>query len=373
MNLLAAESVAIGHPDKVADQISDAILDKYLALDPKSRVDITTLVTHNAIVLAGEITSKDSVDLEQVARSVLKEIGYTHEAVGLDASRCTITTHISRQSPDIAHAVDKKGTLGAGDQGIMIGYATDETEEFLPLPLAIAQKLMLGLAKMRPELGPDGKTLVTVSYENQRPHHIHSIVLSCQHRSDFSNEALQTQVKSLILQTVPSHLLLESTKFFINPSGRFVIGGPAADTGITGRKQMVDTYGSIACHGGGAFSGKDPTKVDRSAAYLARYIAKNIVAAKLATRCQVTLLYVIGQEAPTGIGLDTFGTEQIPTNKILDMIPKVFDLTVAGIIQHLQLERPIYYKTAFGGHFGKADPDYTWELLDKVEEIKRSL
>lgn len=373
MTLFASESVAIGHPDKVADQISDAILDQYLALDPKAHVDITTVVTHNQILLAGEISSQAKVAHELVARSVLKEIGYTDEALGIDAKRCEVTCNIIHQSPDIAQAVAHAATVGAGDQGIMIGYATDETEEFLPLPLVLAQRLMEQLAKLRPQLGPDGKTLVTVCYDKGIPSHIHSIVLSCQHRSDCSFESLQRQVQALIESTIPSIFMRDDTALFINPSGRFVIGGPAADTGITGRKQMVDTYGSLACHGGGAFSGKDPTKVDRSASYMARYIAKNIVAAKLAKRAQVTLLYVIGKADPLGISLETFGTEVVEREKILEMIPKIFDLSVAGIILELKLDRPIYYKTAFGGHFGRTDPDFLWEMPNKVDEIKKSI
>lgn len=373
MTLLASESVAIGHPDKVADQISDAILDQYLALDPKARVDITTVVTHNQILLAGEISSYAQVSHELIARSVLKEIGYTQEALGIDAERCEVSCNIIRQSKDIAQAIERSDTLGAGDQGIMIGYATDETPECMPLPLVLAQKLMDELAKKRPTLGPDGKTLVTVSYDKAIPSHIHSIVFSCQHRSDFSSESLQNLVKDLIDNTMPAKLMRSDTAIFINPSGRFVIGGPAADTGITGRKQMVDTYGSFACHGGGAFSGKDPTKVDRSASYMARYIAKNLVAAKVAKRVQVTLLYVIGKADPLGISLETFGTETVDPKKILEMIPKIFELSVGGIIRQLKLDRPIYYKTAFGGHFGRMDPDFLWEMPNKVDEIKKSI
>lgn len=336
------ESVAIGHPDKVADQISDAIVDAYLAQDPTARVDCSTLISHDTLVLAGEITSRAAVDCKKCAESVLERIGYP--------KRKNVILEIKQQSSDIADAILHTGTLGAGDQGIMIGYATDETEEYLPLEVVTAHKLMRALKNESPELGPDGKALVGVS-DGVITH----IILSCQHAIEL--EEAREKLSALIKRTVQ---VTPETIIRINPAGRFVVGGPDADTGITGRKLMVDCYGTAVEHGGGAFSGKDPTKVDRSASYMARYIAKNIVASKLAKRCKVALTYVIGDPYPTNISIDTFGGAQ----NLEQEIPKLFDLSVAGIIRTLDLQKPIYEQSAWGGHFGRHFP---WEAICPIK------
>lgn len=373
--ILGAESVAIGHPDKAADQVSDAILDAYLAQDPKARVACETVITPNCLLLAGEITSKATVDLKAVAKSVLQDIGYVSKKIGFDASSCEIEMYISQQSEDIARAVNR---LGAGDQGLMIGYATDETESFMPLPVVLAHSLMELLRQKRetkemPFLGPDGKVLVEVAYDGIVPFAIDSIVLSTQHTEDISIDDLRQAVQRLLHEHLPRQFVTSDTRFYINPAGRFVIGGPRADTGMTGRKQMVDTYGGIVRHGGGAFSGKDPTKVDRSAAYLARYIAKNIVAASLAKRCEVALTYVIGLPDPITLQIDTFGSSELSPSVLQKLVSQVFPLDVTSMIQLLNLERPIYRKTAYGGHFGRNDPDFTWERTDKVNELIQAL
>lgn len=343
MSTHAAESVAIGHPDKAADQVSDAILDAYLTEDPKARVDITTLLSHNTILLAGEITSHVTVNHKEIALKVLNDIGY-------DTTSCQLLTTIVEQSEDIAQAVKK----GAGDQGIMVGYATDETKELMPLAATVAHKLMQALAKKRPLFGPDGKVLVSVADSA-----IESIVLSAQHSSSITVDEVRAMLHELIYATIEQDL--STTKLYLNPGGRFVLGGPNADTGLTGRKIIVDCYGTAAAHGGGAFSGKDPTKVDRSASYMARYIAKNIVAQKLAKRCQVSLHYAIGIANPIGLSIDTFGTSQISEKELEAQVPKVFDLSVGGIIETLKLNKPIYRPTAWGGHFGRSE--FSWEAL----------
>lgn len=356
--ILGAESVAIGHPDKVADQISDAILDAFLEKDPHARVACETTVAFNYVLLAGEISSVATIDYKKIVTDVLHRVGYYND-------NYKIENYIQRQSIDIAQAVNKGG---AGDQGIVIGYATDETNTFMPLPVVIAHKLIELLRQKRlshemPFLGSDAKALVEVSYEGITPKKIETIVLSTQHTEEISLATLQEALKNLI------HTEIENAKearLFINPAGRFVVGGSQADTGMTGRKQMVDTYGSLIRHGGGAFSGKDPTKIDRSAAYLARYIAKNIVAAKLARRCEVAITYVIGLANPITLHIETFGTSKISSQALEEIVPKIFALDVTGLIDMLNLRRPIFQKTAYGGHFGRDDPDFTWEQTDKT-------
>lgn len=359
--LVSAESVAIGHPDKVADQISDAILDAYLEQDPDARVDCTCVLSHNTLLLAGEITSSANVDVVAIAKSVLSDIGYS--------ATWKVVLEITQQSADIANAVIHTGILGAGDQGIMIGYATDETDEYMPLPVVIAHKLMQALWEERPLLGPDGKALVSVRYKDNQPDKIETIVLSCQHTAELSLDEVRQRISTLIIKHTPSDLCTATTELLLNPGGRFVVAGPSADTGLTGRKLMVDCYGTSAHHGGGAFSGKDPTKVDRSASYMARYIAKNIVAAKIAKRAEVALCYVIGNPYPIGLSVNTFGTSKTSHLQLEQAIPKIFDLSISGIISHLQLQRPIYRKTAWGGHFGRCDPLFTWEATDKIQQL----
>ncbi len=351
----AHEACAIGHPDKVADQISDAILDAYLTVDPTARVDINSIVSHDKLFLCGEITSTKTVDIKDVARGVLEDVGYKRD--------CSIDTAISLQSQDIAEAVK----AGAGDQGIMVGYATDETREYMPMASVIAQKLMDGLKDMRPS---DGKTLVGMCYKDLAPDFIPFIILSYQHKEEISLDAHRAHLLAYIKKTVPEELLTQDTEILINPGGRFVVGGCIADTGLTGRKLMADTYGTASPHGGGAFSGKDPTKPDRSAAYAARYIAKNIVAAKLAERCQVTLYYAIGSPLPINISINTYGTAKVSDAELEKAVSKLFDLSITGIISQLKLQRPIYRKTAWGGHFGRSDPDFLWESCDKAAALQ---
>ena len=372
-----SESVTEGHPDKVADLISDSILDEYLKQDKYSRVAVETFVTGNTVTIAGQVTSKGQVNIENIVRRTIKNIGYDNESTDMDYRTCKINIDITKQSPDIALGVD---VGGAGDQGIMFGYASNETEEYMPYPIALAHKLARRLTEVRkngtlPYLRPDGKTQVTVEYdENGVPARLDAVVLSTQHDPDVSQEQIHEDVKKYIFDEIlPADMVDENTKFFINPTGRFVIGGPHGDSGLTGRKIIVDTYGGMARHGGGAFSGKDCTKVDRSAAYAARYVAKNIVAAGIAKKCEIQLSYAIGVAQPTSVMVDTFGTGKIADDKLVEIVRENFDLRPAGIIKMLDLRRPIYKQTAAYGHFGRNDLDLPWEKLDKVDTLKKYL
>ena len=381
--LITSESVTEGHPDKVCDQISDAILDAYLEQDPKSRVAVETMVSTNMVVLAGEVTSTGKVDVVKTARDVIREIGYTEKGKGFDADTCMIFTNIHSQSPDISMGVGKsqegeKEVLGGGDQGIMYGYASNETENLMPLPCDLANRLAMQLAFIRKQgivdfLYPDGKSQVTMRYRaDGTPVSIESIVISAQHHEAVPRSVLEAVIRCLVIEPViDRRWLTEDTKIHINPTGRFVIGGPAGDTGVTGRKIMVDTYGTIGKHGGGAFSGKDPTKVDRSAAYMARYVAKNIVAAGLADRCEVALAYVIGGVEPEAVSVNTFGTTKIPDSAIAGLVENVFSFQVADIISQLELRKPQFKKTAAYGHFGRENQGFKWEDTDKAWIIKQ--
>lgn len=391
--LFTSESVTEGHPDKMCDQISDAILDALMEQDPMSRVACETCTTTGLVMVMGEITTNAYVDIQKIVRDTVREIGYTRGKYGFDADTCGVITAIDEQSADIALGVDKAleakenkmsdeelEAIGAGDQGMMFGYASDETEEYMPYPIALAHKLALRLTEVRkngtlPYLRPDGKTQVTVEYdENGVAARLDAVVLSTQHDPEVSQEQIHEDVKKYIFDEIlPAEMVDENTKFFINPTGRFVIGGPHGDSGLTGRKIIVDTYGGMARHGGGAFSGKDCTKVDRSAAYAARYVAKNIVAAGLAKKCEIQLSYAIGVAQPTSVMVDTFGTGKISDNKLVEIIRENFDLRPAGIIKMLDLRRPIYKQTAAYGHFGRNDLDLPWEKLDKAEELKKYL
>ena len=382
--LFTSESVTEGHPDKIADQISDGILDAILAQDPTARVACETVVNTGLVVLVGEITTSAVVDYQQVARDTIRKIGYTDRKYGYDADSVAVLVSLDKQSPDIGMGVDdaletrgQSEEFGAGDQGLMFGYATNETESYMPLPIDLSHKLAYQLAKVRKEkqldyLGPDGKVQVTIEYT---PEHqvkrIDTIVVSTQHDEEISQEQIRKDVLEYVVKpVVPAELLDDETRYFINPTGKFVIGGPVGDSGLTGRKIIVDTYGGYARHGGGAFSGKDSTKVDRSASYAARYIAKNVVAAGLADKCEIQLAYAIGVAQPVSIAVDTFGTNHVPEDKIIEVIRKEFRLTPKGIIETLNLRRPIYQQTAAYGHFGRTDIELPWEQLNKVEELK---
>jgi S-adenosylmethionine synthetase len=374
--LFTSESVTEGHPDKVADQISDAILDSILAKDPYARVACETLVTTGLALIAGEITTEAYVDMPKVVRGTIKEIGYSDSSMGFDWQTCAVLTSIDKQSPDIAMGVDRDGDIGAGDQGLMFGYACDETEDFMPMPIWYAHKLAKKLAEVRksgviPFLRPDGKSQVTVQYEDRRPVAIHSLVIAAQHTPDVTHKEVEEAVIEEVIKKVvdPAHLTKE-TEYFINSTGRFVVGGPLADCGMTGRKIIVDTYGGRGHHGGGAFSGKDPTKVDRSPSYMARYVAKNLVAAGVARECEVQVSYAIGVARPIAINVRTYGTEKIPQDKIVELIKENFSFKPKDIIEYLDLRRPIYKKTAAYGHFGRMEPEFTWEKLDMVEKLK---
>ena len=384
-----SESVTEGHPDKIADQISDAVLDAIFEKDPNARVACETLVTTGQVHVVGEISTQTYVDIPKIVRQTIREIGYTRAKFGFDADTCGILVSIDEQSPDIAQGVDealeaRKGdqdahdSVGAGDQGMMFGYATNETPEYMPTPIALAHRMARRLSQMRkervlPYLRPDGKTQVTVEYdENNKPIRIDAVVVSTQHRAEVELETIYTDIITHVIEpVVPAALLDENTKYYVNPTGRFVIGGPQGDAGLTGRKIIVDTYGGMARHGGGAFSGKDPTKVDRSAAYAARYAAKNVVAAGLADQCELQLAYAIGVAHPVSVRIDTFGTGKFPDTQIEDWVKKHFDFRPAGIIKSLNLRRPIYRQTAAYGHFGRTDIDLPWEQLDKVDVLKK--
>ena len=372
--LFTSESVTEGHPDKIADQISDAILDACLEQDPYSRVACETLTATGLVVIAGEITTQAYVDFQSLVRGVVASIGYDNALYGFDSNTCAVISTINKQSGDIAMGVD---TGGAGDQGMMFGFATNETEELMPLPISLAHKLTRRLTEVRKSghlvyLRPDGKSQVTVEYDEAgKPARVDAVVISTQHAETVSTEKLRADIlKDVIQVVIPAHLLDENTKYHINPTGRFVIGGPMGDTGLTGRKIIVDTYGGMGRHGGGAFSGKDPTKVDRSAAYMARYIAKNIVAAGLADRCEVQLAYAIGVVEPVSVLVDTFGTGKLPASELQQLVRANFELTPKGIIESLNLRRPIYRQTAAYGHFGRHEAEFTWEKTDKVVALK---
>ncbi len=373
--LFTSESVTEGHPDKIADQISDAVLDALLTQDPTSRVACETLLTTGLAFVAGEITTKGYVEIPDIVRETIKGIGYTRAKYGFDYETCAVITSIHSQSPDIAMGVD---TGGAGDQGLMFGYACDETPELMPMTIMLAHKLTRQLSEMRkkevlPYLRPDGKSQVTIEYREGKPYKLHTIVVSSQHSPDVHLKDLREDViEKVIKPVVPKNLLDEETVVYhINPTGRFVTGGPMGDTGLTGRKIIVDTYGGVGSHGGGCFSGKDPTKVDRSASYMARYVAKNIVAAGIASECEVQLAYAIGVPEPVSIHVDDFGTGKVPYERLVQLIRKNFDMTPKGIMQTLDLRRPIYKKTAAYGHFGRTEPEFSWERTDKAAALKK--
>ncbi len=378
-----SESITEGHPDKVADQISDAVLDAVLAQDPKGRVACETLCTTGLVLMAGEITTKANLDYADIARETIRDIGYTQAGIGFDADSCAVITTIHKQSPDIAQGVNIGEGLfkeqGAGDQGLMFGYACRDTEELMPMPIMLAHKLTKRLSEARRNgevkfLRPDGKSQVTVRYEKGTPLHVETIVLSTQHSEDVTYEELkETLINKIVKKVIPSNLLDKNTQFLINPTGRFVVGGPHGDTGVTGRKIIADTYGGMGSHGGGAFSGKDPSKVDRSASYAARYVAKNVVASGVADRCEVQIAYAIGYPDPISLLVNCHGTAKVDPVKIGTAVREIFPLKPAEIIRQLNLLRPIYRKTAAFGHFGRNDPDFTWEKTDKADALRRML
>jgi S-adenosylmethionine synthetase len=374
--LFTSESVSMGHPDKMADQISDGILDAILDQDPYARVACETLLTTGLVCLAGEITAKAMVDYTAIVRQVVREIGYTSSAMGFDATTCAVMVALGKQSPDIAMGVNEDSQrgkdIGAGDQGMMFGFACNDTPELMPLPIALAHRIINRITDLRkdgtiPWLRPDAKSQVTVEYDGYTPVRVDTVVVSTQHDPEISHAEIVKTIREQVIEPIlPQELVNGSVTFHINPTGKFVIGGPHGDSGVTGRKIIVDTYGGMGRHGGGAFSGKDPTKVDRSAAYMARYVAKNIVASGLAERCEIQLAYAIGVSEPVSIHVDTQGTGQAPDTLIADLVRRHFPLTPAGIIKHLDLRRPIYQKTASGGHFGRTEPEFTWEKTDKA-------
>jgi S-adenosylmethionine synthetase len=373
--LFTSESVTEGHPDKIADQISDAVLDEVMRQDPKGRVACETLVTTGLVVVAGEITTSAIVDYDDLIRKTVEQVGYDDALFGFDSTTCAVMCTIKRQSPDIAMGVD---TGGAGDQGLMFGYACDETEELMPMPIQLAHRLTQRLSEVRKSkkvdfLRPDGKSQVSVEYRNGKPVRVDTVVISTQHSDTVPNEDLRHAIMELVIKPIiPAHMLDARTKYHINPTGRFVIGGPMGDAGLTGRKIIVDTYGGYSRHGGGAFSGKDPSKVDRSACYMARYIAKNIVAAGLASRAEVQLAYAIGVAEPVSVMVDTFGTSAIPEEKITELVRQNFSLTPKAIIETLDLRRPVYKQTAAYGHFGRTGPGFTWEKTDRADSLRKA-
>ena len=375
--LFTSESVTEGHPDKVCDQVADALLDEFLKQDPDSRVALETLATAGMIVIVGEVTSKGQVDVESIVRRTIKEIGYDNSNYGFDCNTCRVLVSLHEQSPDISAGVTPTANKeqGAGDQGLMFGYATNETVELMPLPVNLAHKLTMRLSEVRKKkeldwVRPDGKSQVTVEYANGKPRRIKAVVLSTQHAPDADAENIRKEMMAKVIEPICGNWVDKDTAYYINPTGRFVTGGPAGDSGLTGRKIIADTYGGVGSHGGGSFSGKDPSKVDRSASYMARYVAKNIVASGLADKCEVQVAYASGVAQPVSLMINTFGTGKISEDRIEDIVMKNFDLRPAEIIKHLNLKRPIYRKTAVYGHFGRNDPDFTWEKTDKAEMLR---